>query len=255
MATIPAVLQERIKRIYLRTPRRFIRFSREVVLPAYGSALSDITRDAPSDDLRDAIEQGLDELIASIVEEFETEFSVWTDDLDTWHAEHYRSAVEDEFDIDVGDLTPENEFDDELRADIEQNVALVRGLSSDARKELERIIFDGLVERKSSRQVAREINERIGVTRSRALLIARDQDTKISGTLDKLRQQSFGIEHYIFRHTGDFPENPNARETHHDLDGTVQRWDTDIPNGVVRPGFEINCRCLAQAHIVLEGDE
>lgn len=245
----PPNLKRRIERIYLRVPRFFRAFTQERILPAYRPAVSQMRRDAPSDDMRDILNELDRQVTEELAVSIERELTEWITRLDESNRDHYQETVIEATEIDISPVTEVNEFENEIKADIEANVALVTGLTAEMRKTLGRVIFNGLQENMSARELAREIDEALGITRRRALLIARDQMAKISGTLDKLRQTALGIEHYIWRDSDD----ERVRASHEEVDGKVFRWDTEVPNGLVRPGFEINCRCKAQAHIVFEG--
>lgn len=93
--------------------------------------------------------------------------------------------------------------------------------------------------------LAAEIEQLFGVQRSKARFIARDQVLKLNGQITQASQQSVGIEEYEWSTSQD----ENVRETHDDLDGTIQRWDT--PPQVSddgrheHPGGDYQCRCVA----------
>lgn len=90
-----------------------------------------------------------------------------------------------------------------------------------------------------------EIEKRFGVARSKANLLARDQTLTLNAQIAKARQQAVGVQEYIWTTSGD----ERVRETHLDLEGTRQRWDTppiiseDGRTG--HPGEDYQCRCTA----------
>lgn len=83
------------------------------------------------------------------------------------------------------------------------------------------------------------IQERYGVAKSRATLIARDQIGKLNGKIVKVRHAEAGITEYIWSTSSD----ERVRPSHKALNGTRQRWD--VPPAVGHPGEDIQCRCSA----------
>lgn len=80
-----------------------------------------------------------------------------------------------------------------------------------------------------------------GVTERRARFIARDQTHKLVSALAQSRQQSIGVEEYIWRTSGD----TNVRPSHAEKDGKTFRWDTP-PDDTGHPGEDYGCRCTAE---------
>jgi SPP1 gp7 family putative phage head morphogenesis protein len=88
--------------------------------------------------------------------------------------------------------------------------------------------------------VARSLlQERVSVARSRARLIATDQTLTLNSSMTRHRQMSSGIERYRWVTMRD----DRVRESHQELDGTIQRWDDPPSEG--HPGEPVNCRCRA----------
>ena len=94
-------------------------------------------------------------------------------------------------------------------------------------------------------QLSKDVEERFGVSESRARLIARDQVLKANAQMTQTRQVSAGITRYVWNTSGD----ERVRETHAALNGETFSWD-DPPvseeNGERNhPGQSIQCRCAA----------
>lgn len=87
--------------------------------------------------------------------------------------------------------------------------------------------------------LAHDLRERFDVSDSRAELIARDQTLKLNGQINRHRQLNAGVEEYIWDTAGD----ERVRESHAELDGTVQNWHA--PPSVGHPGTDYQCRCIA----------
>lgn len=89
------------------------------------------------------------------------------------------------------------------------------------------------------------IQERFGVGRSRAALIARDQTLKLAGRITKTRQTAVGIRAYHWSTSKD----ERVRPLHRELEGTRQEWDSppvvSADGRREHPGGDFQCRCIA----------
>lgn len=133
-----------------------------------------------------------------------------------------------------------------LEAVVANLVNLTKGLNDDTRKALEDIVWRGFTERTPRSQVAREIRQALETKRSRAMLIARDQTTKLAAVLDEERQREAGITKYRWRHS----RKLRPRPTHVERDGKLFEWRKPPHDG--HPGFAINCGCKAEAYFSLD---
>lgn len=88
--------------------------------------------------------------------------------------------------------------------------------------------------------LAHQLQERFGVSDSRAALIARDQTLKLNGQLNRSKQQANGVTHYVWRTSRD----ERVRKSHQKLEGTRQSWDVPPPE-TGHPGESVQCRCTA----------
>jgi len=127
------------------------------------------------------------------------------------------------------------------------------------------------------RTLVEQIMELNGGLRSRATIIARDQTSKMTAALNQARQQSIGVDTYIWRTVKDnrvvgkpdgrYPEPSKAHENHYIMEGKHCRWgDATVwsedqgKTWVKRPahapkthpGQDILCRCHSQAVIDIE---
>jgi SPP1 gp7 family putative phage head morphogenesis protein len=137
---------------------------------------------------------------------------------------------------------------------IDRNTSLIR-LEERAQQEVRAIIEAPIVTGTRVEEITARIEERMGVVRSRAELIARDQTLKLYGNVQEARQTDAGIVEYTWSGSLDERERPE----HLALEGTTQRWDS--PPIVDRrtgrrehPGGDYQCRCAA-IPILPTGDE
>lgn len=91
------------------------------------------------------------------------------------------------------------------------------------------------------------------VAKKRAKLIARDQIASLQGDISRVRQQSVGVERYVWRTSQD----ERVRGSHREREGEVFEWGAPIgPQLKAKglkvdtidgpPGKPINCRCYAE---------
>lgn len=123
---------------------------------------------------------------------------------------------------------------------VAENVALIKDLPEQSLKEIEGAVLRGVTSGAMHKDIARDIELRLGVGRNRARRIARDQVGKFYGRVNATRQKSIGIRKFIWRDSGD----ERVRPLHEDRNGNVYSYD-DPPSGEL-PGEPINCRCYAE---------
>lgn len=94
--------------------------------------------------------------------------------------------------------------------------------------------------------VAKDIEERFGMTKKRAELIARDQAIKLSANIRDERATKSGLKEYIWVTRQD----DRVRDSHKLLHGKKFSYDDHPPSGVYgekqAPGVAISCRCLSR---------
>lgn len=126
-----------------------------------------------------------------------------------------------------------------------ENVEKIKSLVGKELDTIERMLADGEGRRVES--LRDDIQERFGVTRSKAELLARDQVLKLNGKIVEFRQSAAGIEEYIWTTSGD----ERVREMHAELDGKRFKWSdppvTNAQGDRNNPGEDYQCRCTAYA--------
>ncbi len=133
-----------------------------------------------------------------------------------------------------------------------ENIALIKTVPQTYFAQVEQRVLAGIAAGSRHEEIAEQIEERLGVARDRAKLIARDQVLKFNGELNEVRQQDLGITSYIWRTSDD----SRVRDHHEERDGETYEWangpgDASDPGDGEHPGQGINCRCWADP--LLEG--
>lgn len=137
-----------------------------------------------------------------------------------------------------------------------QNSQLISNMTIDEIERVSGYVQRAIQEGSSFESVAIEIEKSFGITRRHAKLIARDQTSKLNGSLTKLRQQEVGIKTYRWQTSDD----ERVRATHKPLNGKICRWDdptvyfneesqkwenrSKIGGTNVHTSVDVNCRCI-----------
>lgn len=149
-----------------------------------------------------------------------------------------------------------------LAAGVFEATQLIKTIPSQYLGRVAKAVTDNFAGRQLSegRSLLQEIMHVGGVSKRRAKLIARDQTSKLTGTLNQVRQQSIGIEEYVWRTSQDervvgdpaglYPKGSRAHRDHFHRNGKRFRWDDPPDDG--HPGQAIQCRCHAQPVIDIQ---
>jgi SPP1 gp7 family putative phage head morphogenesis protein len=133
-----------------------------------------------------------------------------------------------------------------------ENVSLISTIPDQYLDEVQDTTLEGLRGGKRASELASDLEDRTGVAKSRAELIARDQIGKFHGELAKLRQANLGVESFRWRTMGD----ERVRDWHKDREGKPYSWAEGVPDDELEgdggedghfPGEAILCRCWPEA--------
>lgn len=128
---------------------------------------------------------------------------------------------------------------------VRENMKLVQSLSDELLNKVEMLLLRSMRQGSPVREIEKELQHQVGLSKKRAQLIARDQVNKYSGELTRHNQQSAGITHYRWATSQD----SRVRSRHRHLDGQIFAWDkapvSDKSGGRYHPRHGYNCRCDA----------
>lgn len=139
---------------------------------------------------------------------------------------------------------------DHVNTFVRQQLVQVQALTSATLNKVHAAVFDGLRQGLRAEPLAAKLRQEVGLSKTRATIIANDQVGKLNGELTRLRQTNLGISRYKWITARDELVRPGHRA----LDGTVQSWASppvvNIKTGKrAHPGFDTHfypCRCSAQ---------
>ena len=110
---------------------------------------------------------------------------------------------------------------DQLEIDRQLNAGLIKSVATQFKQEISETILSSVQSGERSTNLITQIKERYDVSQSRAKMIARDQTSKLNGSLTKARAQAVGSKTYIWRGTGDERE----RKSHFVMNGKLCKFD------------------------------
>ena len=264
----PNNLERKYKRLLKSLVRELSLSIRDQLLPMIPQLLEEVTAFNPSNDSRN--DDFLDRLRAAMItiadfikpktSETISEMEKLATEISEFNQAQFEKVNHSVFGIDI--FIDQPFLRDQLEIFARQNSQLITSLPEQELLQISGIVERGLQEGQRFTDIARDLQERIGISERRANLIARDQTAKLNSSLTKLRQESVGIETFRWQTSGD----ERVRSSHKIMDGRVCRWDdptvwlNESTGKFVKrsstatktlPGQEINCRCNGIA--IIEG--
>lgn len=245
---MPDPMEARQLRLLRRLARIWAQIFRQVILEQLPRLLAATERDDRLDGLREETQQ----LTAIVQRRFEQrigskrivrELTVVARLVNGFNQVQVNQQFSAAFNLVLDDLAVHEKT---LQAFVKRNISLIENLSAEQLDNTRDIILQAGRQGTRNEVVRKQLQERIGVVRSRADLIARDQIGKLNSQLTQRRHQSLGIDSYTWRTSQD----ERVRETHAVLEGTVHRYDnppvTNDAGDANNPGEDFNCRCTAE---------
>lgn len=169
---------------------------------------------------------------------FETKIKKAGSQTSTYNQKVWAKQVKSALAVDI--FAHEKWLEPALKDFTETNVKLIKKMQTEHVTKVSELVKEAVRNGDSFKTLAPKIEKAIGVTESRAALIARDQISKFNGLVSKLRQENLGITKYIWVTMRD----ERVRPKHQELDGQEFSWDNPPSEG--HPGEPINCRCIPQ---------
>lgn len=167
-------------------------------------------------------------------------------------ASHVRAEVDGQIKQVVGIdvFGGDQKLTDHVNTFVRQQLVQVQALKSATLNKVHAAVFDGLRQGLRVEPLAAKLRQEVGLSKTRATIIANDQVGKLNGELTRLRQTNLGITRYKWITARDELVRPGHRA----LDGTVQTWASPpVVNPKTgkraHPGFDTHfypCRCSAQ---------
>lgn len=139
---------------------------------------------------------------------------------------------------------------DVVDATVNQNVALIKSIPRQYLSQVEGIVMRSVQTGRDMGQLASDLETRLGVTKRRAALIARDQTNKATAALTRARQMEAGIDEAVWVHSGGGKE-PRLTHLKAGRDKVKYKvsegWYDPHEKKHIQPGELINCRCVGRS--------
>jgi SPP1 gp7 family putative phage head morphogenesis protein len=194
------------------------------------------------DDWADDVERGINQSRLGLMSaplSLGPKISDFGDKTNLWNDKEWRKQLQASFGVDIFQREPW--LREELNSWTKENIDLITSMTEDHIKQVGGIVQRGIRSGASIKNISKDIQDRTGVTKSKAKLIARDQVSKLNGELTQLRQTNLGVRKYIWWDSGD----SRVRDTHKAHNGKTYSWDKP-PAGTGHPGEDYQCRCWAE---------
>ena len=137
---------------------------------------------------------------------------------------------------------------DVFKATVNENVSLIRSVASEHLADVEQLVMRSVSQGRNLGDLSKALQERHGVTKRRAALISRDQNSKATAAITRARQQQLGITEAVWQHS---TAGKHPRPSHVAANG--KRYEVAkgmyLDGAYTWPGVEINCRCVARSVI------
>lgn len=186
----------------------------------------------------------------------EDEIASIADWFATGAAKHANNAFKHNLAAAVGhtvNLPFSAQLERQISAVVASNVGLIRSISAVYAEQVADVVMDSVKSGRDLKSLADSLEERFGVSRSRAELIAIDQNNKATAAIDKQRKLDLGITRSKWIHTG---AGKDPRPDHMAANGT--EYDTEqgclISGKYVQPGEEVRCHCVSAGVLSAYGE-
>jgi SPP1 gp7 family putative phage head morphogenesis protein len=144
--------------------------------------------------------------------------------------------------IDIRGILNDETIKAQLLDSVDANVKLIKTLQPEYLADVRAAVLEGTKRGDDFFSIKKRVAKLKSThERFRPKLIARDQSNKLTGDLNRIRQQDIGVEKYIWRTSKDGA----VRDSHRDNDGKEFFWNSRPPE-TGHPGEDIQCRCIAE---------
>ena len=166
----------------------------------------------------------------------------------------WNDQVKDALGFEVNQKYYEENMEDMVQRWIHENVSKIQSIPSEYLTEVESIIRWGYETKQPKINIYRRLEKLIGLTRSKARMIAVDQMGSLNAQMTQYEHESAGVGKYKWITKRD----SRVRDCHRALHGTVHKWSEPPAmwymtksRGIVytgrfcHPGQDFGCRCTA----------
>ena len=142
-------------------------------------------------------------------------------------------------------------MNDVLQSTIRENVNMITKMTDDHLRDVNSIVMRSVQMGGDVGYVVRQLQDKYGMTKRRARLIALDQNSKATSAIVRVRQHELGIKQaqWLHSHGGKEPRPTHVAMSMKTYDVAKGMWDENAygkgKGEWVHPGELINCRCVS----------
>lgn len=122
------------------------------------------------------------------------------------------------------------------------NIQLIKSIRTQYLDKVQNAVMQAMVQGTLNKDLGEQLKKLGKDVESRAMLIARDQSSKLNAALTRARHEDVGVTKYMWSTSGD----ERVRDSHAEKDGQVFEY-ANPPADTGNPGHGVNCRCVAIA--------
>lgn len=145
-------------------------------------------------------------------------------------------------------LTMTPELRDIMRAEVVENVSLIKSIPAQFHTQVEGLVMRSVTEGRDLSYLTEQLQDRFGITERRAKFIALNQNNQATSAIRRERETSVGIEEGVWLHSAAGKE---PRPTHVANSGKRfslrDGWYDPAVKKFIWPGTEPGCRCTWKA--------
>jgi SPP1 gp7 family putative phage head morphogenesis protein len=199
-----------------------------------------IADDDPTGEVEQSINDMIDEFTLNL-DRFAVEVSTkMVDRENRFHRRKFIGEIKKAIGIDISSIATDDGIDILLQKRVAENVDLIKTIPPQHFDRIKKTVLQGIHSGDDFFSIRKELMKDFKITDNRARKIARDQVSKLNGSLNEFRQQDTGITHYTWRTSRD----EAVRKSHRANNGKRFAW-SDPPGETGHPGNDIQCRCTA----------
>lgn len=231
----PAGLERSILAQLRRVEQEVARGIREIIIPKYRQKLVTDAEESDYDALR--------LLVRAMVRAASEQVRELINLEGVRHTKQWMAAARRAFSVDLSAVVREEDLEGYLEQAALRNASLIQGMADDLLKRVAQETTTALIAGQSVAQLQPRLKRQLEIADARSRLIARDQTSKLTADLNRIRHEQAGVDKYIWRTSQD----ERVRRRHQELEGKVYKYGE--PTGAeegLPPGQPIQCRCVAQ---------
>lgn len=160
------------------------------------------------------------------------------------HSDRFMASAKRALGVDLAAVVRNEDLAEYLRTSATRNAALIKGLADETVKRVQQVVTTAVINGQPATVLRKTLTEQFQIADRRAQLIARDQISKLTSDLNRIRHEQAGITTYTWRTSAD----ERVRPRHRALEGKVYKYgEATGAEGGLPPGQPIRCRCVAAA--------